>query len=66
MNCLTGILIILLVFMVLLGASWILTCGVIKLITICFGLTFSWAVATGIWLILCLIGGGIKITLNNK
>ena len=35
--------------------SWLITCGIIKLITICFGLTFSWAIATGIWLILCLL-----------
>lgn len=34
--------------------SWIATCGVIKLITICFDLTFKWGVATGIWLILCI------------
>lgn len=37
------------------AASWIITCGIIKLITLCFGLTFSWAIATGIWLILCLL-----------
>ena len=34
--------------------SWILTCGVIKLITMCFGWTFTWKVSTGIWLIMCL------------
>lgn len=32
--------------------SWIVTCGLIKLITLCFGWTFSWGMATGIWLIL--------------
>ena len=36
------------------GISWISTCGVIKLITMCFGWTFSWGMATGIWLIMCL------------
>ena len=35
--------------------SWLITCGIIKLITICFGLTFSWSVATGIWLCLMLL-----------
>ena len=34
--------------------SWIVTCGIIKLITLCFGWTFSWAIATGIWLIICI------------
>ena len=35
--------------------SWIVTCGIIKLITMCFGMTFSWGVATGIWLIYILL-----------
>ena len=35
--------------------SWLITCGVIKVITLCFGLTFSWPVATGIWLCLTLL-----------
>lgn len=30
------------------GISWIVTCGIIKLITLCFGLTFKWSIATGI------------------
>lgn len=37
------------------GFSWILICGIIKLITMCFGLTFKWSIATGIWLIMCLL-----------
>lgn len=35
--------------------SWLIVCGIIKLITMCFGLTFKWSVATGIWLILLLL-----------
>ena len=35
--------------------SWITTVGIIKLITLCFGWTFSWAIATGIWLIIVLL-----------
>ena len=34
--------------------SWITTCGIVKLITWCFGWTFSWAVATGIWALILL------------
>lgn len=34
------------------GLSWIVTCGIIKLITLCFGWTFKWSIATGIWLII--------------
>ena len=35
--------------------SWAITVGIIKLITMCFSFDFSLAVATGIWLILCLL-----------
>ena len=37
------------------GISWIVTCGIIKLITMCFGLTFKWSIATGIWLVICVL-----------
>jgi ABC-type transport system involved in multi-copper enzyme maturation permease subunit len=46
------------IFIVLL--SWIVTCGFIKLITICFGWTFKWSIATGIWLILLLLEATLK------
>ena len=36
------------------GFTWIATCGLIKLVTMCFGWTFKWPVATGVWLILCI------------
>lgn len=35
--------------------SWTITCGIIKLIAVCFGIGFSFKVATGIWLILMLL-----------
>lgn len=40
---------------IILALSWIVTCGFIKLITICFAWTFKWSIATGIWLILLLL-----------
>lgn len=44
--------------------SWLVTCGIVKLITLCFGIAFSWPIATGIWLCLWLLstifGGGKK------
>lgn len=46
---------VILVTVFLYGISWILTCGVIKLITVCFGWKFKWLIATGIWLIMCVI-----------
>ena len=50
---------------VLVGLSWLITCGIFKLITMSFGITFTWKIASGIWLILILISGFIK-GLNNK
>ena len=35
--------------------SWIVTCGIVKLITLCFGWAFSWPIATGIWLVMILL-----------
>lgn len=45
-----GILVITLVYLVVCAFSWLCACGIIKLITLCFGWAFSWKVATGIWL----------------
>lgn len=52
-----SILIFILLILLLFGVSWIITCGIIKLITLCFGLKFSWIISTGIWLCLVLICG---------
>lgn len=43
------------------GLSWIITCGIIKLVAMCFGLTFKWSIATGIWLILCLLKSNFNV-----
>ena len=50
----TGMLLIIMSLLAL-AFSWIVTCGIIKLITLCFGIAFSWLVATGVWLILLLL-----------
>lgn len=59
-------LVVIAIIALLYGLSWIVTCGVIKLITLCFGWTFKWNVATGIWLIMCLLQAVFKTTVNNK
>ena len=48
-------LIIIAILAVCYGLSWIVTCEIIKLITMCFGWTFKWSVSTGIWLIICIL-----------
>lgn len=62
-------LIVIIILAVAYGISWIATCGVIKLITLCFGLTFKWSIATGIWLVLCLLSSilmEIRRIINGK
>lgn len=56
-----------LLLVVIYGISWIVTCGIIKLITMCFGWTFSWKMATGIWLVICILRSIFKsnTTVNN-
>ena len=49
------VMIILATTIVTLGISWGICCGLLKLISICFGLNFSIKVATGIWLALAFI-----------
>lgn len=46
--------------------SWILTCGVIKLITVCFGWKFKCTIATGIWLIMCVMENIFSKTINAQ
>ena len=58
--------VVILILAVCYGISWIATCGIIKLITMCFGLEFSWAIATGIWLIICILKSIFNVTVNNK
>lgn len=62
---LAAAIVIILIFVISFGLSWIVTCGVIKLITMCFGLTFKWSIATGICLILCLLRGSFNATVEK-
>ena len=61
-----GILFAIFVFALACGLSWILTCGIIKLITMCFGWTFSWLTSTGIWLIAFLLRSTFNYTVKVK
>lgn len=50
-----AMLVVLLVYLIGYAASWIITCGIFKLVTMCFDWTFKWSIATGIWLIICVL-----------
>ena len=60
------ILTIILVIVGLVFLEWIITVGIIKLITMCFGWTFKWSVATGIWLVICVLQSIFKSNVNVK
>lgn len=63
---LLNILIVVIIVAIIYGISWICTCGIIKLITLCFGWTFKWSIATGIWLIMILLGNVFKTTVRTE
>ena len=50
-----GCLFALLMFIGVCAVSWTLTCGIVYLITLCFGWAFNWAWATGVWLVIWLL-----------
>lgn len=52
---------IVLLLIIALAVSWGFTAFIVWLITLCFGWEFNFLYATGVWLILWLLGGGIKI-----
>ena len=64
-NNVIAILVAIAILAVCYGLSWIVTCGIIKLITMCFGWTFKWSIATGIWLIICLLKGIFSVTVKR-
>lgn len=35
-----------------LAIDWLVACGLVKLICLCFALKFTWRLATGVWLVI--------------
>ena len=60
-----AIIVAILICVAFFALSWAVTCGIIKLITACFGLKFSWKVATGIWLIMMLAKGVFSVNVKK-
>lgn len=65
-NTTRGAIAVLFLSVMLIAFSWLVTCGLVKLITLCFGLVFSWPIATGIWLIMILLRSIFKNTTTVK
>ena len=54
------------IFLILGAISWLITCGLLYLITLCFSLEFSWLTATGVWLVMILLKSIFNTTNKNK
>ena len=54
------------IFLILGAISWLITCGLFYLITLCFSLEFSWLTATGVWLVMILLKSIFNTTNKNK
>ena len=48
------------ILVVIYGISFGLWCGLLKIICLCFGWTFTFKIAIGLYLIYCIIAGIIK------
>ena len=59
-------LIAIVMFLVLGAISWLITCGIFYLITLCFSLEYSWLTATGVWLVTILLKAIFNTTNKNK
>lgn len=59
-------LVILILLFTVLGIDFLISAGVMWLICLCFGLTFSWRIVLGIWLVLVLLSWFFKSVNNNK
>lgn len=55
-------------FAAIYAISWIATCGIIALICLCFGWTFNWLIATGVWLVILLLRSIFRtnVTVRNR
>ena len=62
----SALLLTIILLVVAFGVSWMVACGVIKLITMCFGWQFKWSIATGIWLVMCLARTVFNNTSSSK
>lgn len=61
-GCLCAVLIIISAVWV----EWLVSVGVVWLICLCFGWSFSWSVATGVWLAIMLIRGTVEVNIKKQ
>jgi hypothetical protein len=44
-----------LLVLLLIAISWLVTCGLVYVVGLCFGLTFTWLTGTGVWFLIMLL-----------
>ena len=57
-------LIVILIYLVCLGVSFLATSGLIRIVCWAFSLAFSWKIALGMWVVLCILGGLFKVNVH--
>ena len=60
MKKMIAIMVTLVVVVAIFGASWGICCGLLKLISMCFGFNFSVKIATGVWLVMIFVNFCIR------
>ena len=50
------ILIFILIIVLFLGMTWLVTCGLTKLVTLLLGIDFTWNLGTIVWIIAFVLG----------
>lgn len=62
----TAALIVALFLVFICGISWLISCGLIYFICLCFDLQFKWKIATGVWIAMCILQSVFTCRNNRK
>lgn len=55
MSNIIGCLITIFTFVIVAALTWIITCGLVYLVCLAFGWTFTWLIGTGVWALIILL-----------
>ena len=66
MFALLSIIFVIFLIIIVIGISFLITAGLVYLISLCFGFVFTWKIAFGVWLIQCLLTSIFNVTIKIK
>jgi hypothetical protein len=49
----------------IIGISFLVNCILVKILSMCFGFTFTWKLATGIWIIILILKNIFNVTVKK-